>query len=532
MLTIGIRYLNGFAVAAEPSDRQQPEWPPHPGRVFMALAAAYFQTGKNAKEREALEWLEKLPPPAMRVNDHSPRWIVEQFVPVNDKSVWEKDPAKKDQKPPPQLQSAPGIMRVRQPRTFASAWVGDEAVYLIWRDASPSDEQRQALEQLCLKVTRIGHSISLVQVWLCSPAEADALVPNWVPDNARAEITLRIPAEGTLSDLERRFNAQECDEYATLKIEAADETDKKRQREARRKLREKFKNQPPPRLRPALSLYQGYARPMSTKEEKLPKSSVFSPYLLVWTLERIESDYRELDLLCTLTVTARWREALISQSNAYSQEVRSLVSGHDANKKPLESPHVAFLPLAFVGHPYADAHLLGVALALPADVNPAHRHQLLGLAGRVTELKLGRLGRWRLVRENSIRPARNLQIETWAGREPGATHWATVTPIALDRHPKAKNRYEYQVECSASIAQTCQTVGLPVPREVIVTSVSAHLGVPPAHAFPRLTRKDGSERQHTHAILVFGEPVRGPILLGAGRYRGYGFCRPLSEDAL
>jgi hypothetical protein len=42
-------------------------------------------------------------------------------------------------------------------------------------------------------------------------------------------------------------------------------------------------------------------------------------------------------------------------------------------------------------------------------------------------------------------------------------------------------------------------------------------------------RKDGSERRHTHAILVFDEPVRGPVLIGAGRYRGYGFCRPLER---
>ena len=51
------------------------------------------------------------------------------------------------------------------------------------------------------------------------------------------------------------------------------------------------------------------------------------------------------------------------------------------------------------------------------------------------------------------------------------------------------------------------------------------------HAFPRLNRKDGSDRRHTHAILVFEEPVRGPILIGAGRYRGYGLCRALEMES-
>jgi CRISPR-associated protein Csb2 len=61
-------------------------------------------------------------------------------------------------------------------------------------------------------------------------------------------------------------------------------------------------------------------------------------------------------------------------------------------------------------------------------------------------------------------------------------------------------------------------------REVVVTRVSAHLGAPLPHAFPRLRRKGGTGRRHAHAILVFEEPVRGPVLVGAGRYRGIGVC--------
>ncbi|GIW39501.1 MAG: hypothetical protein KatS3mg076_0078 [Candidatus Binatia bacterium] len=67
MLALGIRYLNGFVAASEtPMRARRPEWPPHPARVFMALAAAHFQTGADPSEREALLWLESLPPPALR----------------------------------------------------------------------------------------------------------------------------------------------------------------------------------------------------------------------------------------------------------------------------------------------------------------------------------------------------------------------------------------------------------------------------------------------------------------------------------
>lgn len=77
------------------------------------------------------------------------------------------------------------------------------------------------------------------------------------------------------------------------------------------------------------------------------------------------------------------------------------------------------------------------------------------------------------------------------------------------------------------VADGFERIGLPAPREVIVTTMSAHQGAPPANAFPRLQRKDGSERRHAHAIVMFAEPVQGPVLVGAGRYRGYGVLRPV-----
>ena len=35
----------------------------------------------------------------------------------------------------------------------------------------------------------------------------------------------------------------------------------------------------------------------------------------------------------------------------------------------------------------------------------------------------------------------------------------------------------------------------------------------------------------TMPVIVFEEPVRGPVLVGAGRFRGYGLCRPMDNEA-
>ena len=76
------------------------------------------------------------------------------------------------------------------------------------------------------------------------------------------------------------------------------------------------------------------------------------------------------------------------------------------------------------------------------------------------------------------------------------------------------------------VGDACERIGLPRPIDVIVHPVSLHLGVPVAGEFPPLSAS-GKRRWHSHVVVTFAEPVPGPVLLGAGRFRGYGFLRPL-----
>ncbi len=517
MFVLAIRYLNGFVAASEPDSYDHHEWPPHPGRVFMAMAAAHFQTGADPAEREALLWLERLQQsPQIRAPDAIERAVVTHYVPVNDKA----GPSKA------LLQAVP-LTRDRQPRRFARAWLDHDTIYLAWPSVQAPDAIRRALSALCGKVTRIGHSSSLVQMWVGEAGEVGE--PNWVPDEDRATVHLRVPAPGTLEDLERRYNLAAVETFAELQVLAADDSDKKVQGQAKKRLKEVFADGPPVQLRPNLSTFEGYALAAPADEKPTAPGTVFNPYPIVLALEREDGPYRHLDLACVLSLAQRWREALLSQSNDLSESVRQLLSGHDGEGAPLEEPHLAFLPLAFVGHPHADGRLLGVGLAFPDGLSREDRREALRAVGRVRRLALGRLGTWQVTAQTAIVPTWNLRPAAWTAHPEGATHWSTVTPVAYDRHPKTSDRASYMRQVAAMVARACTRIGLPEPRDVIVTPVSAHLGAPPAHAFPKLRRKDGGERRHTHAILVFDRPVRGPVLLGAGRYRGYGFCRPISE---
>jgi CRISPR-associated protein Csb2 len=368
-----------------------------------------------------------------------------------------------------------------------------------------------------------------VHMWLEDSSAARP--PNWVPDEGRGVTRLRIMTPGTLADLERCFNASAHEAYAELLVAADDDRDKLAQKVARVRLKNEFGGNPPPRHRPQLSITQGYVAPVSGEKALAHvRGTVFSPHLLPLRLERVDGPYRHLDLLSILAVCERWHEALCSQCRDLGPRVSSIVSGRGVHGEPLDGPHLAFVPLAFVGHPHADGRLLGVGLALPETITREERCGVFTALQRVQNagLKLGRLGNWRIDPVAAQRPPENLLPKTWTGHPDGATHWATVTPVAFDQHAKSKDKAVYQAEIATIIRLACQRAGLPEPREVIVTPVSAHLGAPPAHTFPRLLRKDGSQRRHSHTILIFAEPVRGPILLGAGRYRGYGLFRPMS----
>lgn len=519
MLAVSIRYLTGVAVGSY-GEHGRVEWPPHPARVFMAMVAAHYHTGADGAERAALVWLEHQVPPDIYAPEALPCATVTQFVPVNDKA----GPAKA-------LLHSLTVARDRQPRTFARATLVSDTVVLHWAAVEPPLSVREALATLCSKVTRVGHSTSLVQ--MCLTDVIPKGLQHWLSDESRGTHLLRVPREGTLIELDRSFNAEAISRYIDMLLDVEAAPTPKVKSAAKKALASAFPHGEPPQHRPRISTYAAYMLADEKPAGSQAKGSVFSPHLVVFTLERRDGPYRHLDLASTLALTDRWREALAKHAAdlALSPEAHHLLTGHTPGKSPLQTVHVAFLPLASVGHPHADGRLPGIALALPEGMSPEIRTEVLRAAARVCApangLVLGRLGAWDVQPLSMVRPLETLRAAAWTAHPTGATHWSTVTPIAYDQHPKAKDKTEYFAEAAEMIRAGCKRIGLPRPREVVVTPVSAHLGVPPAHAFPRLRRKDGSERRHTHAILAFDEPVLGPVIIGAGRYRGYGLCRPM-----
>ena len=80
------------------------------------------------------------------------------------------------------------------------------------------------------------------------------------------------------------------------------------------------------------------------------------------------------------------------------------------------------------------------------------------------------------------------------------------------------------------IGKACRDVGLPEPVEVRIVPASVFKGVPVAKAF--IFNEDFQKTDYlqgkltSHVVLRFDTPVKGPIILGAGRFLGLGLCRP------
>ena len=293
------------------------------------------------------------------------------------------------------------------------------------------------------------------------------------------------------------------------------------------RLRDRFPDGPPAApLRPTPARWQGYDRP----QEAASMNSchpVFDPRFVVLCITG-----RQFTLPATLKLTAALRGLLMG--TCPEQPPPEWFSGHRSDGTPATAPHLALIPLPFVGSRHADGRVMGLALVLPRGLDPLEAGRCLEPCLRDPATGLPREHRlfdaeWldcTVELEVRERPPGNLAPVTWTST---SRVWASVTPVVLNRHFDGRDRWARAAE---SVKDACEHIGLPRPREVLLHPVSRIEGVPHAREFPQLARKsDGGRRSHNHAVIMFDEPVSGPVIVGAGRFRGYGLCRAV-DDAI
>ena len=255
---------------------------------------------------------------------------------------------------------------------------------------------------------------------------------------------------------------------------------------------------------------------------------------------------RPLPLESCLALTSSVRKAVCVTSD---DSVADLLCGHEPDGTPTARPHVAFLPLANVGHRHSDAQIHGFAIVLPRDLPNSLRSSILIGIGRLRKVWNNEAtleGRhlafdWRVRAVTGQDRLKTLQPLTYLS---SSCHWATVTPVVFGHFLRRPN----DSRTRRIIAECCASIGLPAPVRIEVSPVSQLPGAPLSSAFPSLSAKgkpvwttfregrhqlprklpDGTAvRMRYHVAIEFDVPVRGPVILGAGRYFGMGLFRPL-----
>ena len=587
MLAIGIELLAGRYTATQFNDRSRAEWPPHPARLYSAMVAAWADSDNpDPGERAALCWLEEQGAPEIHCGAERPRAVVTHFVPVNDATaliprgagrstyalvegarlalaraedtgdgkavnraaaglVKARAKAVTDAARAGSLTGhetasiAEGVLEVlperrgKQGRTYPTVIPDQPAVWFTWPEAQPSPETVLALDALLARVGRLGHSSTLVS---CRASQdGPASKPVWVPGGTDGAARIRVPRKGLIDRLELAFAAHHGEEPRTL---------------------------------PAAML--NYRRPGPSLPESARTPLLGGDwYVLGFAGHPLPAAPQALAL------TRAARAALLHHA---AEPVPEVISGHQNRARstgptpPLEKPHLAVIPLLNAGHPQSDGTIYGIAFVLPAECTGEDRaavedalrswaaadrrgsgefilHLPAEPGSRPVEYALMDLGMDRGLDgqasewlSTSLTSRRKTTTRDYWCRP--ARRWLTVTPVALDRFPgnllsrDPATRDRAEAEAVASVARACVYAGLADRAEDVRVSIgltapltglpAVRVGryAPGQRHYPGYRTGSGLPRGCVHAEIEFPEPVRGPVLIGAGRYLGYGLCLP------
>ncbi len=597
MLAIAVELLAGRYTATQFNDRNEAEWPPHPARLYSAMAATWADSDDpDPEERAALRWLEEQGAPAIHCGEGYRRTVVTHFAAVNDPSAltrgdsWAQatyaslqagrqavseaerardakalakaraalvkaekkatgDAAKAAKPDGTESRAVTKAVleilpenRGKQGRTFPTVLPDSQSVWFTWPGASPSPAMLTALDALLGRVGRIGHSSTLVACRCDDTGPGQEAEPTWAPGGNGNGTLLRVPRTGMLDRLEHAYKTHHGEEPRTLPAGMA-----------------------------------SYRRPPEDKRPT-PRRPLLGGdwYVLGFTTSAGSAGSKFPFAYQALAVTRAVRGALLRHSEQPPPEI---ISGHEraapgtGPTPPLATTHLAIVPLMSAGHRYSDGAIFGVALVLPADAATEGRDaveaalsawaldgfelMLPGVGGGgTTRCKLEGLGAERATEEREpawltagIAGARKTMRRDYWCRP--ARRWLSVTPIALDRFPGnlrspyGEKRERAEAEAEAGIARACVNAGLAERPEDVAVAVrlDAPLAGMPAspggqrgpgqRQYPGYkTGSQGTPRACVHAEIEFLRgPVQGPVLIGAGRFMGYGLFLPYKRQA-
>ncbi|MGP4030230.1 type I-G CRISPR-associated protein Csb2 [Actinomadura sp. 3N407] len=422
------------------------------------LFCALVASARDEADRTVLRWLEAAGAPEVWASGRAGRESQAGYVVTN--AVSGKGGS----------QSWPG--RTNGHKARATAVPDDPEFAVVWQQATPDMDTLCRLAALAHRVPYLGRATSPVTLTVSGTAPERR--PTWVVfmptlSGERFVANLRVPYPGYLDQLDRVYQdggrAWEVGRPLTYRRES-----------------------PEPVLTPSGPFQDLIVFGCASKTQRPPGDRL-------------------------LTLTSTLRKAVMQRLGT---DLPAQVHGHGAN-----GHHVGYLALPDVAHPHADGHILGVALALPRDMNPQDADQVLAAVvdDPLSELAIGQRRPLRVEYDPYRTHPKRLDPDWWAAAPDGARRWVTATSVMLDRYPKSRDT-PFEM-----IAESFVCAGYPRPKDIEIAPAPLMRGAlnrPQPGTFP----PGRPRRKLLHVRVEFEQPQMGPVIVGSMRYLGLGLFAP------
>jgi CRISPR-associated protein Csb2 len=478
------------------------DWPPSPARLFQALiAGAGLQGPLEEDQVKALGWLETMQPPLIAAPVVRKGQSVGTFVPNNDLDAVGGDPrrmgsirAKKEIRPL--------LFDAQQPLLYA--WT--------LRDEADKEKFANVLCQLAEKLYQLGRGIDLGWAWaeIIGETELANRLDDYTgtvhrPSLAGAGKPVSCPIKDSFVSLEARYVANRS-RFEIIKTD-------------RGAVSQSFRRLPKPK-------FQSVAYDSPPTQKTFDLRSVTEPeQFQVWSLDRAS-------LLIQSIRDAVFKRLVTAFPTKTAQVEHWLIGRNaDGSNGGKSNERVRLIPLASIGHAHADYGIRRVFIEAPANC-PVRADDLFWAFNGVELGERGILGRLSAADDDSF--VRHYGIGS------AATGWQTITPAVLPVSAKrrriepsrrvaeakgASERAHEQHLARLAVLTALRHAGVIAEvREIIVQREPFQGHGERAEAFAPGSRF--SKERLWHVALKFAEPVRGPLVLGDGRFLGLGVLAP------
>lgn len=488
-LCITVRFLQLFSHGR--CDRNEPEWPPSPLRLFQALVASSAGHWNERVELKnavsALQWLEILTPQEIVAEDAIPAdHPYRLYVPdnVGDKvaASWSKG-------------SDADIADYRTEKDIRPMQLSGEAIHYLYPLPNDQCPYIDIITAAARSITHLGWGIDMVvgdvRIITCNQAASlDGI--RWRLAST-GDNPLRVPMEGTLYDLMRKYSNF-----------------------LHRLSKNEFKPIPPLKFYKVQHYQSNHAlqyHPYRIFELRNPDGLLFH--------------YPQSKLI---HISGMVRHLAINKMEKSLPEgvpdnwVDTYVAGHT---KPGDNNHKQFsyIPLSSIGHKYTNPSIRRVMIVAPLGDD----HYLEHLARRLDGAQLEPTEESKIKEPPTLVRVRSDNVSRCYTNP--ANGWTSVTPVILPGHNDHKPEKTIKL-IEKALAQS----GIEQPCEFEWSAISRFSKSMTAHKYERdkndpdkkITKiwlpKYLQEKTAIHLTLRFqdGIKVPGPIAIGAGRHCGLG----------